>query len=93
MRLALNAYRPPRRALAVIAPPWFRVCTLGFATLACAPLLGACVWLSASAAVEGEPGAAKQGCVVDPEPTKGAGLGFLAGVFGLLGLRRRQRQA
>jgi len=39
--------------------------------------------------VEGEPGATKQGCAVEPS---GAGsLGVLAGLFGLLGLRRRRR--
>lgn len=39
--------------------------------------------------VDGEPGATKQGCAID-EPGGGAGLGLLAGLFGLLGLRRRK---
>jgi MYXO-CTERM domain-containing protein len=39
--------------------------------------------------VDGEPGATKQGCAVE-QPAGGAGLGLLAGLFGLLGLRRRR---
>ncbi|KIG19081.1 OmpA family protein [Enhygromyxa salina] len=42
-------------------------------------------------AVDGEPGATKQGCAVE-QPAGGAGLGLLAGLFGVLGLRRRRRQ-
>jgi MYXO-CTERM domain-containing protein len=40
--------------------------------------------------VGGEPGASKQGCAVEPDPGTG-GLGLLAGLFGLLGVRRRRR--
>jgi outer membrane protein OmpA-like peptidoglycan-associated protein len=40
--------------------------------------------------VDGEPGATKQGCAVE-QPAGGAGLGLLAGLFGLLGLGRRKR--
>lgn len=39
--------------------------------------------------VDGEPGATKQGCAVE-QPANGAPLGLLAGLFGLLGLRRRR---
>ncbi|PRQ07835.1 OmpA family protein [Enhygromyxa salina] len=41
-------------------------------------------------AVDGEPGANKQGCAVERPAGGAAGLGLLAGLFGLLGLRRRR---
>ncbi|PRP90659.1 Outer membrane protein A precursor [Enhygromyxa salina] len=40
--------------------------------------------------VGGEPGGTKQGCAVE-DPATGTGLGLLASLFGLLGLRRRRR--
>ena len=41
--------------------------------------------------VDGEPGATKQGCAVE-SPSGAGGLGLLAGLFGLLGLRRRRQR-